>query len=92
MGCYRELAVVAATTLIIGLAFGQICASAAAAQEGPTTEPGYVVILEDGSRLPSATKPFSAFGKVRFTDASGRTRLVPERVSTSSGLERRTQR
>lgn len=36
----------------------------------------YAVVLRDGSRLPARSKPISAFGKVRFVDEDGRTRVL----------------
>jgi mycoredoxin len=43
----------------------------------PSASPGYVVILADGSMIPSKSKPLGAFGSFRFVDPSGRTRVMP---------------
>lgn len=38
---------------------------------------GYVVVLTDGSVIPSKSRPLSAFGSFRFVDTTGRTRVLP---------------
>ena len=41
-----------------------------------SANPGYVVILVDGTVIPSKSKPLAAFGSFRFVDVTGRTRVL----------------
>lgn len=40
------------------------------------TKPPYVVILKDGRRIPSRMKPVNAFGKIRYQDSNGASKLI----------------
>jgi len=56
------------------LAFGPLLA-VPAAEPAPTA--AHVVVLDDGTVVPSQTRPVIAFGKVQFRDASGRLQVLP---------------
>jgi glutaredoxin len=46
------------------------------AATGEKASSEYVVVLKDGTVLPSRSKPLSAFGSFRFVDVTGRTRVL----------------
>ena len=39
-------------------------------------ETAYVVVLKNGKRIPARTRPVNAFGKIRYVDASGTSRVL----------------
>jgi glutaredoxin len=65
---------------ILGLGIGLTAIPAGGGEnaEAGSSEPAYVVVLEDGTRLAAKSKPVSAYGEVRFVDLTGRTHVLPE--------------
>ncbi|MCP4901446.1 MAG: glutaredoxin family protein [bacterium] len=61
-------------TAISFLPFAQ--AQELAGKKEASSEPAYVVVLKNGQRIPSRTKPVNAFGKLRYMDAGGITRVL----------------
>jgi len=63
--------------MIVILTLAQVVHTQEGAGTAKESEPSYVVVLKNGQRIPSRTKPISGFGKVRYMQPDGTNRVLP---------------